>query len=101
MNFLFESKFEQTNKLFFSGGSNDHPDQLQAFQRAEIRLLSTSAEDLVPIQRPSYEADLVDDFIELPGDKLPDDKLQISTGIVDGVTKYIEDLWDRNIEIVR
>ena len=43
----------------------------------------------------------MDDFIELPGDKQPDDKLQISTGIVDGVTKYIEDLWDRNIEIVR
>ena len=43
----------------------------------------------------------MDDFIELPDDKLPVDKLHLSTGIVDGVTQYIEDQWDQNIEIVR
>ena len=37
------------------GGPNEHPDRLQVYERAKIKLLALEADHIVPINKPSVE----------------------------------------------
>ena len=47
-----------------SGGVVDvHPDRLQVFERAQIRLLCSEADFIVPVQKPNVQPENLDDFV--------------------------------------
>ena len=50
------------------GGSGEHPDRLQAFQRARIKLLTLEIDHIVPIEKPSVCAEMSTSSCE-PGDR--------------------------------
>ena len=47
------------------GGPGDHPDQLEVFHRAQIRLLCTEGENIVPISKPNVEAEKDGIYLDL------------------------------------
>lgn len=38
-----------------------HPDRLQAYQRAQVRMLCAEADFIVPVEKPNVEAEKLDD----------------------------------------
>ena len=52
--------------------SDPHPDRLQVMQRMKIRLLCADADLIVPIDKPSVEAEGLDTFVAVEVDDFED-----------------------------
>lgn len=47
------------------GGPGDHPDQLEVFHRAQIRLLSSDGDSIVPIAKPNVETEMAGTYLDI------------------------------------
>lgn len=65
--FLFQDSCENFfTSLRGLGGSNTHPDVVQAMQRVKIRLLcSENGDCIVPVQRPTVEPENLDEYVPM------------------------------------
>ena len=50
-----------------------HPDRLQVFHRAQVRLLCSEADFIVPLERPNVEPERIDRYVELDGVEIPEE----------------------------